>query len=270
MMTILSTKKFEFDTENGFSLCGVLQIKKQPQNEGAIILCHGLKNNKESQTLRALTERLPYHTIVFDFQGNGESGGTTNYGNYFEEVSNLQNIISYTRKILQLNVISIVGHSKGAAVVLLYASRYQDVPLVINISARYDHAQASLSRFTNEQLKELQEKGSFVWGMYGQNKDREYVIRQEDLKKRAALDMSVTRNINKAKVRVLTVHGSEDETCPVQGAYKYDQLLGPEPHHRLTIIDGATHKWVTDEEKKALGKVVNTWLQENLQWSLLI
>ncbi|KAG9291272.1 hypothetical protein G9A89_021774 [Geosiphon pyriformis] len=249
-------ENFEFDTENGFSLCGVLQIKKQPQKEGAIVLCHGLRSTKEFHTLSALTERLPYHTIVFDFQGNGESGGTTNYGNYFEEVSNLQKIISYTRKILQLNVISTIGHSRGAAVVLLYASRYQDVPLVVSISAPYDFAQASLSLFTYGQLKELQEKGTFFWAMDGQNEDREYFIRQEDLKKRAALDMSITRNINKAKVRVLTVHGSEDETCPIQGAYKYDQLLGPEPHHQLTIIDGLQIK------KRKL------W--ENIQESIMI
>ena len=68
-------------------------------------------------------------------------------------------MVSYVRKKLNRKVLCICGHSKGAVDVLLYASTYNDVPLIVNLSARYDHTQTPSERFKSEQLEELQKKG---------------------------------------------------------------------------------------------------------------
>jgi uncharacterized protein len=177
-------------------------------------------------------------------------------------------MVSYVRKKLNRKVLCICGHSKGAADVLLHVSTYNDVPLIVNISARYDHTQTPSNRFKPEQFEELQKKGSFVWVKYGPSNNREYVIRQEDLRQWNSLDMSIVKNIDRQKVRVLTVHGSKDEVCPVEGAYTYDKLIGPEPYHKLVIVQDATHTFNNTNHQKLMAEAITSWLNENKSWAL--
>ncbi|CAI2182689.1 6589_t:CDS:2 [Funneliformis geosporum] len=255
---------FKVDTGKGFNLSATLFLKSIVHSESIVIVCHGLLNTRLSETVRTVVERIPYHALSFDFQGNGLSEGITAYGNYEEEVENVRCIVSYVREKLERKVLCICGHSKGAAVVLLYASKYSDVPLIINISARYDHTQIPPSRFRPEQLEELKTKGSFVWLKLG---NQDYVIRQEDMNASLSLDMSVVKNIDKRKIRVLTVHGSKDEVCPLEGSYTYDLLMGPKPYHSLTVIQGANHCYNNEKHKTILIDKITAWLNEFVPWS---
>ncbi|CAG8583747.1 11802_t:CDS:2 [Funneliformis caledonium] len=255
---------FEVDIGKGFNLSAALCLKSNAPCENIVIVCHGLLNTRLSETVRTVVERIPYHALSFDFQGNGLSEGTTTYGNYEEEVENVRCIVSYVREKLGRKVLCICGHSKGAAVTLLYASKYSDVPLIINISARYDHTQTPPGRFKPEQLEELKTKGSFVWLKH---RKKDYVIRQEDMNASLSLDMSVVKNIDKRKVRVLTVHGSEDEICPLEGSYTYDLLIGPKPYHNLMVIQGAGHLYKDVNHKTILVDKITAWLKEFEPWS---
>ena len=67
----------DIDTGKGFNLSAALQLKPNAPSEGIVIVCHGLLNTRFSKTVRTVVERIPYHTLSFDFQGNGLSGGTT-------------------------------------------------------------------------------------------------------------------------------------------------------------------------------------------------
>ncbi|CAG8662773.1 1914_t:CDS:2 [Funneliformis mosseae] len=251
---------FEVDTGKGFNLSAALCLKSNAPCESIVIVCHGFLNTRLSETVRTVVERIPYHTLSFDFQGNGLSEGTTAYGNYEVEVEDVRCIVSYVREKLGRKVLCICGHSKGAVVTLLYASKYSDVPLIINISARYDNT----PRFKLEQLEELKTKGSFV--LFKRRK-KDYVIRQEDMNARLSLDMSVVKNIDKRKVRVLTVHGSKDEICPLEGSYTYDLLIGPKPYHNLMIIQGAGHLYKDVKHKTILVDKITAWMKEFEPWS---
>jgi uncharacterized protein len=68
---------FDVDTDKGFNLSAALHLKRNAPSEGIVILCHGLLNTRFSKTIRSVIERIPYHALSFDFQGNGLSGGTT-------------------------------------------------------------------------------------------------------------------------------------------------------------------------------------------------
>ncbi|CAG8535938.1 11839_t:CDS:1 [Dentiscutata erythropus] len=251
------------DTDKGFALHGSLYLKSNAPSDAVIILCHGLGSTKNSETIRHIAENLKYHMVTFDFQGNGESGGSTAIGNLYDEVENLRCVISYVRSTLKREILGICGRSKGAAVVLLYASIYNDVPLVINLSARYDYPDPDyVKKAFPDKLEKLEKDGFFVW----EDGPGDYIVRKEDLITRSKIDMSCVKNINKEKVRVLTVHGSKDEVCPVDGAYTYDKLIGPEPHHKLIIIEGADHRF--KNQKDELLKAVESWLFENQSWHL--
>ncbi|RUP44655.1 Alpha/Beta hydrolase protein [Jimgerdemannia flammicorona] len=239
------------------------------------VLCHGLLNARYSRIVRTMaTALLPTTSVlVFDFQGNGSSTGTTNYGNYEDEVHALHHVVLHTRS-LGYRVVGIAGHSKGAADVLLYASQYGDVPLVVNIAARYDHTQAPIDRFTADQRRELEEKGSFVWLTYGWDVVREYVVRKEDLERRTTMDMSGVARIDRTRTRVLTVHGSADEIVPVKDAYAFEGMLnegGPDGKvkcHELVIVEGAGHSFVSAEEQEGLAKAMGEFV--NVHWDFAI
>ncbi|CAG8773907.1 39840_t:CDS:1 [Gigaspora margarita] len=253
----------KIDTGKDFALHGSLYLKSNASSDAVIILCHGLRGTRYSDPGRYIAENLKHHVITFDFQGNGESGGSTAIGNLNDEVENLRCVISYVRSTLKREILGICGHSKGAAVVLLYASIYNDVPLVINISARYDYSSPDyVEKVFPDKIEKLEKDGFFVWegGLSG------YIVRKEDLIERSKIDMSRVKNIIKEKARVLTVHGSKDEVCPLDGAYTYNNLIGPEPHHKLIIIKDANHLFKEQEDE--LLKAVESWLFENQSWYL--
>ncbi|CAG8535916.1 11838_t:CDS:1 [Dentiscutata erythropus] len=258
----MNESPLKVDTDKGFALHGSLYLKSNAPSDAVIILCHGLRGTRYAQPVRYIAENLKYHVVTFDFQGNGESGGSTAIGNLYDEVENLRCIISYVRSTLNREIF-ICGHSKGAAVVLLYASIYNDVPLVINISARYDYPNPDyVKKVFPDKLEKLEKDGFFVW----EGGSNDYIVRKEDLETRSKVDMSCVKNIIKEKVRVLTVHGSKDEICSIDGAYTYDKLIGPEPHHKLIVIEDADH--VFRKQQDELLKAVESWLFENQSWYL--
>ena len=149
---------------------------------------------------------------------------------------------------------------------LLHAATYLDstLPLVINVSARFDHSETPVDRFTSEMMTSLNEKGSFIL-TYDSN-SKPYIITAEDMRARNSLDMTVVKNI-KNSTKVLTVHGDADDICPVKGAYEYDRLLGD--RHKLVIVKNAGHRWCqTSAEIEELGQTVVGWIKENWQWAI--
>ncbi|PNT72252.1 hypothetical protein BRADI_2g41807v3 [Brachypodium distachyon] len=104
-----------------------------------VVLCHGFTASKNSSVIADLADALTKQgtsIFCFDFSGNGESGGEFQYGNYRKEADDLHSVVSYLHQ-KKYDVKAIVGHSKGGDVVVLYASMYHDVNMVVNLSGRF-------------------------------------------------------------------------------------------------------------------------------------
>lgn len=65
---------------------------------------------------------------------------------------------------------------------------------------------------------------------------------------------------SKRAYRVLTVHGSADETIPVNDALEFAKII---PNHELQIIEGADHKFSSHQDE--LTSVVVRFVKESLQ-----
>ncbi|KAK9761405.1 hypothetical protein K7432_013720 [Basidiobolus ranarum] len=244
-------------TADGLTLGATLTHKK---TEEVIIICHGMLDTRRSNAVNSLTNLLPYSSLAFDFRGNGDSEGRTRYGNYYEEVEDLRAVIEYARNVLKFTVNCIIGHSKGGSVVLLYGSKYNDIPLIVNISARYFLDHTPIRRFGSENLSLLEKQGWFVWKKYGLEMEREYIISNEDLQERFTTDMSKAKPSPKSKIRYLTIHGDSDKVVPVDDALEYHKLLGPEPRHELIIQKGATHFFNSETEQRELSSTIIHWI----------
>jgi pimeloyl-ACP methyl ester carboxylesterase len=156
-------------------------------------------------------------------------------------------------------------------VVLLYASKYHDIPNVINLSGRYDLKKGIGERLGEDFLERIKQQGyidvkdgivialrfsctvirtlvllSMYWFVTG---DSGYRVTEESLMDRLNTDMhEACLKIDK-ECRVLTVHGSGDETVPVEDAKEFAKII---PNHELQIVEGADHCYTNYQSQLVL------------------
>ncbi|KAI4335289.1 hypothetical protein L6164_013950 [Bauhinia variegata] len=243
--------------KNGEKLVGILHDAGTME---IVILCHGLQASKEDKimvNLAAALENAGISSFRFDFTGNGESEGSFQFGNYWREVEDLhavaQHFCEANRKIS-----AIIGHSKGAGVVLLYASKYHDVKTVANLSGRYDLKAGLEERLGKDFMERILRNGFIEVKNSSGNVD--YRVTEESLVDRLTISMhEACLQIDK-DCRLLTVHGSADETIPVGDAFKFAKIL---PNNKLEIIEGADHNYTNHQSE--LASVAVDFIKENLE-----
>ncbi|MBA0747559.1 hypothetical protein Gogos_004466 [Gossypium gossypioides] len=188
-----------------------------------------------------------------------ESEGSFRYGNYYREADDLHAVIQHFSGENRV-VSAILGHSKGGNVVLLYASKYQDIRIVVNISGRYDLKRGIAERL-GEDFMEIIKKdghidvknktGSYLFSfldVYDFLRGIEYRVTEEALMDRLRTDMhEACLKIDK-ECRVLTVHGSADEINSVEDALEFAKVI---PNHQLHIIEGANHEYTSHQNELA-------------------
>ncbi|GJX41569.1 putative feruloyl esterase [Tanacetum coccineum] len=221
--------------KHGEKLVGLLH--ETGSNE-IVVLCHGFQSSKETNTMVNLANALQKEGITafrFDFAGNGESEGTFEYGNYHREADDLRSVIEHFNEANRVTS-AILGHSKGGNVVLLYASKYRDVPRVINMSGRYKIEGGVQERLGKGFLQKVQEDG-FI-DVKGKTGEFLYRVTEVGLMERLNTNMhEACLQIDK-DCRVLTIHGSDDTIVRAKEALEFAEII---PNHKLHVVKGANH-----------------------------
>ncbi|KAJ7538201.1 hypothetical protein O6H91_11G037800 [Diphasiastrum complanatum] len=246
----------------GERLIGILDDAK---SDKLCVLCHGFRSSKEDITLCNLASTFVQEGLSsfrFDFSGNGESDGEFRYGNYQKEAEDLRSVILFWRNRGQ-EVVSIVGHSKGGNAVLLYASKYGDVPNVVNISGRLALERGMAKRLGKNFVQEIEEKG--VVFVKDESGNVEYQVTRESWQDRLNTDMKSAALQIPETCRVLTVHGSKDEIVTVEDAYDFDKLISS---HTLRIVQGGDHTFRFHQ--KELQQLVLHFIKTNVQTRALM
>ncbi|KAJ2551939.1 hypothetical protein EV175_003497 [Coemansia sp. RSA 1933] len=273
-MPAVTTTEFYIPTqEPEVRLHARLVEPKQNSQRDIFIVCHGLLDTKDSALFRSVQERLAERqlgSVAFDFHGNGRSTGRTGYGNYREEADDVAQVVRFMRRTHR--VVGIVGHSKGASSVLLYAAAHTDCPpLVIALSARFWMARDTSNRWKPHHLRALAAEGRFLWRTFGgaDNGEREYWITQQDFDDRNRTDMdAAVRELPMHRLWVLNVAGDADRVVPVEDVHAYDRTMrrahaaAAATSVRVTtrVVPGATHFWASDEERAQLLGIIDKWL----------
>ncbi|XP_006644311.1 non-haem bromoperoxidase BPO-A2-like isoform X2 [Oryza brachyantha] len=241
--------------KHGEKLVGVLH---HTGSSKIVVLCHGFISTKNDSLILDLAAALTKKGISvfrFDFSGNGESEGEFEYGNYRKEADDLHSVVSYLCKE-KYDVTAIVGHSKGGDVVALYASIYDDVCLVINVSGRFDLEKGIEERIGEGSIDKINKEG------YLDVKDRSenvhYRVTKESLTERLNTDVRAASISISKDCRFFTVHGSADKTIPVEDAYEFAKHI---PNHKLQVIEGANHNYTA--HRKELADTVVDFITSN-------
>lgn len=190
----------------------------------------------------------------FDFSGNGESEGSFN-STFTSEVDDVRSVVKYFTEAKR-TTIAVIGHSKGAKVALLYASKYHDIHAVVSISSLYDNV-AAVEKWVGKDFRERIENDGYIEMV---QKNGSYRISQEALKELLDVKMDEIGPSIDNKCKVLTVHGSADEANPVEDAYKFPNVIA---NHRLEIIQGADHNYSSHQNQ--LVSVVLSFIKEVVQ-----
>ncbi|KAK4265649.1 hypothetical protein QN277_026673 [Acacia crassicarpa] len=240
--------------KQGNKLVGILHDSGTSE---IVILCHGLGASKEDNimvNLASALEKAGISSFRFDFTGNGESEGSFGYGNYWREVDDLHAVIQHFHGANR-RVIAIIGHSKGADVVLLYASKHHEVRTVFNLSGRYNLIEGLEESLGKDFMERIRKEGFIEVKI---NSGR-YRVTEESLKDRLSINMHEECLKIDKESRVFTVHGSADQAIPVSDAYEFAKIL---PNHKLHIVEGANHIYAAHQAE--LSSVVVGFLKETL------
>ncbi|KAK8483892.1 hypothetical protein V6N13_144809 [Hibiscus sabdariffa] len=253
---VMEQQRVVIPNKHGEKLVGLLH---ETGSKEIVILCHGFISTKADRTMVTLAAALEKEGITafrFDFAGNGESEGSFEFGNYLREADDLHSVI---RHFFEANrvVSAIVGHSKGGDVVLVYASKYDDINTVVNVSGRYDLKKGIEERFGKDFMERIEDGYVDIKNKEG---SVEFRVTKESLMDRLNLDMHETCLKIPKECRVLTVHGSADETIPVEDAFELAKII---PNHKLHIVEGANHNYTKHQTE--LASVVVDYLKAALQ-----
>jgi putative redox protein len=220
-----------FNNRCGKALSGVLHHPTEKGARGAVILCHGMESNKESDKLVLLGQALAQRGLLalrFDFACAGPAGKFEDI-TYSGEVEDLRDAFSFVRD-RHPGEIAILGSSMGGTVALLFAAQEATVAALVTIAAPA-HPEAFPSRIlTPAQLQQWRETSYTFY--HGQ---RLNVSLLYDLEKINVLDVA-----RKISCPVLILHGDSDEVVPVEEAHElHAYLSGPK---KLSILEGADHR----------------------------
>ncbi|PPS19705.1 hypothetical protein GOBAR_AA00882 [Gossypium barbadense] len=248
---VIERQRMIIPNKHGEKLVGLLH---ETESKEIVILCHGFRSRKSLRlillqdyntmtNLAAALEKEGISVFRFDFAGNGE--GSFQYGNYYREADDLHAVIQHFSG--ESHVVSaILGHSKGGNVVLLYASKYQDLRIVVNVSGRYDLKRGIAERLGEDFIEIIKKDGHI--DVKNKTGGIEYRVTEEALMDRLRTDMlEACLKIDK-ECRVLTVHGSADEIISVEDALEFAKVI---PNHQLHIIEGANHGYTSHQTELA-------------------
>lgn len=221
-------------------------------SEYGIVMGHCFTCTRHTGILRQAAAGLTaagFHVLRFDFSGNGQSEGTfieSSYTKYITEMEDASNFL----KTLGVKWLGFVGHSMGAAVSILAASRITGIRAVCTIAGRMTTLDPS-GIFSPFQMQQFRETGRMKFVSRG---------RQLELDSRFINDMlshDIRATLSSLRLPLLILHGTQDDIIPVDQAITA-KTTNPD-HVEQVLIPGADHFFSVEEHRVAVARKIAAW-----------
>lgn len=172
--------------------------------DALIVLGHGVTGNKDRPLLVAVAEGLAakgWPCLRISFSGNGDSEGEFGESTITKEIGDLSAVL---KTVPQEKRIAYIGHSMGAAVGLLRASRGMDIQALVSLAGMTHTAE-----FVEREFGDVEPGNGCMWEDEDCPLSVSYV---EDLKT-IGDTLDAASQVNQPW---LLIHGTEDDVVPVK------------------------------------------------------
>ena len=238
-----------------------------------VVFCHGYKGFKDWGAWNLMGKAFAnagFFFIKFNFSHNGgtaenpidfpdlEAFGNNNYTKELDDLECLLDWISTNTKFkneINLDNISLMGHSRGGGIVLLKAHEDRRVKQVITLAAVSDFG--SRSSTTGDLEKWRREGVKYVVNGRTKQQMPHYYQFYENFKDNESR-LNIKKAVRNLSVPLLIIHGDDDCAIEVKEAH---QIHSWKPNSDLKLIKNAnhafnvSHPWQKDEFSKELAEV---------------
>ena len=242
-----------------------LFFKESNQLKPILIFCHGYKGFKDWGAWNLMAENFAnagFFFVKFNFSNNGgtaeqpidfpdlEAFGNNNYSKELDDLGNVIDWVSENSDIkseIDLNEIYLIGHSRGAGIVLLKSDEDSRAKKVISLAGVSDYK----SRFPkNEKLQEWEEKKVYFVknGRTHQEMPHFYQFFRDFEKNEKRLNIKkATQNL---EIPLLIIHGNNDASVSINEAknlHKWNSKSMFKIIENSNHVFGTSHPW--DKER---------------------
>ena len=248
--------------------------KETNQPKKIVIFCHGYKGFKDWGAWNLMAEAFAnegFFFIKFNFSHNGgtaenpidfpdlEAFGNNNYS---KELDDLESVIDWIstnsdfKNEINLDNISLIGHSRAGGIVLLKANEDSRIKKVITLAGVCDFAKRTATIGNLQEWK----KDGVKYVLNGRTKQKMphfYQFYENFIQNKEALNIQkATRNLT---IPQLIIHGDKDTSVLINEA---ENLHKWNPKSKFKIIKNAnhvfnvSHPWVAKKMSLELTEVV--------------
>jgi len=217
-----------------------------------VLLAHCFTCSRHTTLLRQIGRDLSaagIWVLRFDFSGNGQSGGEFARSTHSKQISEM----AVAADVLfreGVRWLGLAGHSMGAVVAVLSASRLERVQRVCCMAGRLSGMDAA-RYLTLDQRIELSQTGRTTFVSRG----RELMMTREFFSDAERFDLK--NEIAGLEPSLLIVHGDADEIVPVAEAYEA-RSRKPEGSE-LFIAADADHMFSNPTHQESVSRKVVKW-----------
>ncbi len=245
-----------------------------------VIFCHGYKGYKDWGAWDLVAEKFAEKNIFFIKMNFAYNGGTIEQpidfpdleafgnNNFLKELDDIDSVINWVanessiQTEIDLNNITLIGHSRGGGIVLIKANEDSRVTKVITWASVADFGK----RFPKgEQLQGWEDNGvAYIENARTKQQMPHYFqfyINFKENKKR----LHIQSTVENLKIPYLIIHGENDETVPVKEA---EDLQSWNTNNQLFIVKNANHSFGNKQpwDSDSLPKDLKIVVQESIQF----
>lgn len=253
-----------------------LYFEKNKQPKPIIIFCHGFKGYKDWGAWNLVAEAFSKAGFLFLKFNFSHNGGTLeqpidfpdldafSQNNYSKELDDLERVLDFISKPnvyseeINIEAISLIGHSRGGGIVLIKSSENQKIKNVITWAGVSDFRARFMESTTAFTDWEKNGTTYIVNGRTKQNMPLNFQFYQDFIENENRL--TINSSVKKLKIPYLIIQGENDPTVIIKEAQMLHKWAAKSSS--LKIIEkgdhvfGAKHPWDTKELPNDLEKVV--------------
>ncbi|KAG8959262.1 hypothetical protein FRC03_008217 [Tulasnella sp. 419] len=247
-----STKLYiKHPIEKDSTLVGVLhqvdQQNKSTQGKPIALILHGYLGHKDYLFQKKLALQLPIDSFRFDFRGNHESTGSWALSGLFEDLQDIEAVVSHLKSEYGYHVDMVVAHSRATVSAfrwVCFTPEGRATKRLVNVSGRYrfEIARPVLEKLhIPDPILGYSITKAKVAGEY-----REWKVYPEDIDRFSSYDASFIWKEFPQETDVLTLHGMSDTVVPPYDATCFARALsGRAPGtHSLHYIEDCDHNFI--------------------------